>query len=250
MPTPRVASRAYAAESRGLSRRMPGGRLGRTGPSPGGKPEVMTWLKALPILVLCVFFDAVRAFFNLFWFFGPQLVASGTNMWVSGILGGGAIARGAGAVAGAATGVISARYGYAVFIILGTILAIATAVLGFLVIALLLALFNPRIYGTTMGNKLLLLLGFGIGATPLIGGLPGMTGATVRMYYVQIKHDKAALKRWQTERERGEQDEHAAFALRVAGRRVELSQARQAARDEADAANDNNVIPETARRTA
>ena len=35
-----------------------------------GRQKVMTWGRAAPVLVLCVIFDALRAFFSMFWFLG------------------------------------------------------------------------------------------------------------------------------------------------------------------------------------
>ena len=74
----------------------------------------------MPVLVLCVIFDALRAFFSMFWFFGPALAALYCTSKVSGAIGetAGGLFCGTGAA-------VAGFYGFVPAAIFGTVMAMA-----------------------------------------------------------------------------------------------------------------------------
>jgi hypothetical protein len=53
-------------------------------PPKSNPPPVMTWGKASLVLLLAVFFDIARAFFQFFWLFGPALAGAICAYWTGG----------------------------------------------------------------------------------------------------------------------------------------------------------------------
>lgn len=160
----------------------------RRSPEPA-PPPVMTWGKASPILVVCGIFDVLRFAFNQFWLFGPLLVATGVGLVVDSYIGW----SWAAGVVGAGVGLAAGFFGIGVFIILGTILAFCTALLGWGTIVLLLILMNPRIFSVNASSILWSFCGLVVSALPLIGSVPALSFTMWRLYHHQIAHDKKAL---------------------------------------------------------
>jgi hypothetical protein len=157
-------------------------------------PKVMTWAKALPVLVVCVIFDAVRLMFESFWFFGPALAGLYCTAKVSGVVGTtvGAFVCGAGATA-------VGYFGAPAIAAFGVVMAMAVGLLGWLTVGLITIITNARIFKENAGNALWFVASLLISEIPIIGSLPGLTGATVKMYSTQIKKDKENLKKYEKE---------------------------------------------------
>ncbi len=156
----------------------------------------MTWGKAAPVLAISAIFDALGFLFGMFWLFGPALAAAyctavaGETLatWTFGLLG----TKTAAAVctAGAAT---AGSFLSEPLIIFGTVMAMATELFGWLTIGLILMMTNARIFKEHQSHSLLFVSSLGLSEIPLIGSLPALTGATIKMYHAQIKKDKEIL---------------------------------------------------------
>jgi len=160
------------------------------------KPRVMTWMKALPVLSICLIFDAVRFLFEQFWFFGPALAVvyctNKTGEWAGSLWG-------LTAAACTAAGGVVGYFGVAALTAFGVVMAIAVGLFGWLTVGLILIIFNGRIFKENEGHTLWFIFSLLISETPIIGSLPGLTGITIKMYHTQIKKDKHAIKKYKEE---------------------------------------------------
>ena len=165
-------------------------------------PEVMTWMRAAPILAVGFVFDAVRFLFQQFWFFGPALAAAyctasagaTVSKWTLGLLG----TKTAGAACSAVVGT-AGFFGEPVLMAFGFIMALAVGLMGWLTVGLLLIRTNGRIFKEHAGHSLWLLASLSISEIPIIGSIPALTITMVKIYRVQIKADKEALKKYEKE---------------------------------------------------
>ncbi|MCX6787025.1 MAG: hypothetical protein NTY93_00665 [Candidatus Kaiserbacteria bacterium] len=157
-------------------------------------PPVMTWMKALPVLIVAGIFDLVRIFFEQFWFFGPAVAALYCTTKVSGVVGmtvGSLLCgAGAGAVGYIGSGAIEA---------FGVVMAMAIGLFGWMTVGLILIMTNGRIFEENAGHSLWFAASLLISETPIIGTIPGLTGVTVKMYMTQIKKDKENLAKYEKE---------------------------------------------------
>ncbi len=152
-------------------------------------PEVMTWGRAMPVLVVAGIFDLTRLFFVLFWFFGPALAAvycaSTASEWVGSLWGLTAAACGVGAAAaGAAVSAFTIPF--------GTVMAMAVGLFGWLTIGIWLMRTNARIFKENalwFGASLL------ISEVPIIGSIPALSITVWKMYKTQIRIEKVAFKK-------------------------------------------------------
>ncbi|MFZ2500752.1 MAG: hypothetical protein WAW90_02060 [Minisyncoccia bacterium] len=188
-------------------------------------PETMTWKKAMPILMVAGVFDAIRAFFEQSWFFGPaiagavcyaKLTASAAatgqvSAWLKSLqeL---AAAFGCGAAA-TALGVA----GSATFIGFGVFMADAIGLIAFLVLGVWILRSNQRLIAANATAVLWFSGGFAVAEIPLIGTLPAFTVVLWRLYRTQIKMEGEALKVW----------EKAHAAKKLAARRQQAAQIMQ-----------------------
>lgn len=178
-----------------------------------GPPPVMTWKRASLVLTVAVIFDLLRAFFNMFWFFGPALVAIYCTYvasgWVGSLWG---LTAGACTAISIKTGVIAA----AVTIPFGTVMADATALFGYLTVGMLVLWTNMRIL-KTVGSAVLKFSGSaGASAIPIIGALPFFTFTLWRLYRNQIQIEKAAYKKWEGETAAAQQQQRNEQAIQIA----------------------------------
>ncbi|MFA5996303.1 MAG: hypothetical protein WC790_01085 [Candidatus Paceibacterota bacterium] len=159
-------------------------------------PEAMTWSKAAPMIVVAGVFDLVRIFFEMFWFFGPALVAVYCSMsvgdWVGSLWG---LTEAACTTAAG----IAGFYGAAITIPFGTTMAMATGLFGYLTLGLWILMKNPRIFIANASGSLWLAGSFGVSVVPLIGAIPAFSLVLWRLYRTQIHVEKAALKKWEKE---------------------------------------------------
>ena len=165
-------------------------------PQKNSKPPIgrMTWGRAVPVLVICVIFDAVRMFFEMFWFFGPALAGAICTVKVSGAIGttAGGLVCGAGA---AAVG----YFGSPALITFGIIMAMTIGLVGWATVTLILAVTNPKIWASNIWGWAWSLFALGISEAPLLGTIPMLTITHWRLYIGQIRKDGAALKQYQKE---------------------------------------------------
>ena len=207
-----------------------------------GEPPVMTWRKATPKLIVCVTFDLLRLIFSFFWLFGPVLLTAAIAGvlseymwgWLAGFFAG---------LAGLAVGIA----GSAVFIVLGTILAMMVGLLGWLTIVLWLVMSNPRIFHTTLAQKLWVFLGWGVSELPLFGALPMMTVTVWRMHRRQIHTDRKKHADWVTKKAAAER-QIAAEARQIQAMRRSMEQAAQAHQQAQTEMFENMLTPEALER--
>lgn len=159
-------------------------------------PKTMTWAKASPVLVVCVIFDALRIFFEQFWFFGPALAAVACTNIVSGWVGS---LWGLTAAACAAAGGVLGYFGAAPIEAFGVIMAMAVGLMGWLAIGLMLIVSNARIFEENAGHALWFAGSLLISEVPIVGTIPALTIIVWRMYRTQIKKEAAALQKYESE---------------------------------------------------
>ncbi len=157
-------------------------------------PPVMTWPKAMPILVVAAIFDLVRIFFEFFWFFGPALTAAYCTVKVSGAIG----TTAGGWLCGAAA-TVAAAAGFAVIEVFGTVMAMAVGLLGWMAVGIFLIRSNPRIFKENANAFLMFAGSLLISEIPIIGTIPAPTIVLWRLYRMQIYKDKKALQKYEEE---------------------------------------------------
>lgn len=206
-------------------------------------PKVMTWGKAALVLALAVIFDALRIFFNFFWFFGPAFAAmyctAKAGAVVGMTIGGFFCGVGAGAVG---------FFGFGPLAAFGAVMAMSVGLAGWMTVGFLLIATNARIFKENPTNTLIFVSSLGIAEIPFIGALPSITFATWKMYHSQIAQEKAALAQYEKERAAEQARERNQQAAALMQARVA-----QVAHAEQQAANDTQYaeeIPEEVRKAA
>lgn len=186
----------------------------------------MTWAKASPVLAVCVAFDALRMFFEQFWFFGPALAAAACTGVVSSVVG---KLGGLTAAACTAGGGVLGYFGAGPIEAFGVIMAMAVGLMGWLAIGLMLIVSNARIFEENAGHALWFAGSLLVSEVPIVGTIPALTIVVWRMYHVQIKKETAALQKYESEQaaaiaaERDEQQRQAAKLIQARG--TQLAQA-------------------------
>ncbi|MFZ2167766.1 MAG: hypothetical protein WAV50_02755 [Minisyncoccia bacterium] len=237
----------------------------------------MTWAKAVPVLVLALVFDALRLFFEMFWFFGPAIAAlyctDAASSWVGSLWG---------LTAAACTTVAALAGAYAspATTAFGVVMAIAVGLIGWMTLGLILIMTNARMFKENAGNTLWFVGSLLVSETPLLGAVPALTGSLARLYSVQIKKEKAVFRAYQKEeadRQVKERQEQAARATQARNAQIAEAQnqeisdytqyAEEPANDEqydqvqgdtrkpayeinAEAANDDSYIPQDNQKSA
>ena len=156
-------------------------------------PKVMTWPKASWVVIIALLFDALRAFFSMFWLFGPAMVAGYCMKEVGGVMVVGKLLA-TGCVALSAAAGVAANGALIAF---GTVMAMAIGLVGWLLVGWAIVGTNARIFTEHPGHSLWMAGSLLVSEVPLIDVLPTLTLTTVKMYRTQIKHDAAALKKYQ-----------------------------------------------------
>lgn len=202
-------------------------------------PPVMTWSKASPVLVVALIFDGLRILFDMFWFFGPAMVAIYCTIKVNGILTtvtfGLLGAKTAGAVC--TTGAIAAGIaGAAAITTFGIIMAMAIGFLGWLTVGFIIMSTNSRIFKDSPGHALWFVGSLIVSEIPIVDAFPALITATTKIYSAQIKNDKEKLRKY-VEQEGADQSQtrNEQAAQLIQARQVQAMQAEQqeAANDEA-----------------
>lgn len=178
-------------------------------------PEVMTWGDAKVVFAIAIVFDLLRAFFNMFWFFGPALFAvyctQVAEKWVSSLAGltGATCGLGA-AVAGAAISSITIPF--------GVVMAMAFGLLGFLALFVVILTSNPRLFKSNVTAGAWFGASFLGSELPLIDALPMFTVTLWRLYKTQIRVEEEAYKAWekeQTDAQRQEREQQTAQLMQT-----------------------------------
>lgn len=162
--------------------------------SSGPPPKVMTWKEASPALIAAGLCDALRAFFNLFWFFGPAIAAfyctTAASEWIGEAWG---LTKAVCAMAATAGGV----YFSPVIASFGVVMADAVAFMGFLALVFWILIANSRMIKTVTTAYRQISASFLIGALPIIGAFPTFAPTVWKLYRRQIKLERAAYKKWE-----------------------------------------------------
>lgn len=175
----------------------------------------MTWAGAIPVLAIAGLFDAVRMFFEQFWFFGPAAIGAYCTNKASGYVG---MLWGL-TPAACGTGATALGYfGSPVFTTIGFVMAFAVGLLGWLTVGALLMATNSRIFKE---NGLWFAASLLISEIPIIGTIPALSVMVWRMYRTQIKKEAAVLKKYKKEQAAAQAEDRAA-------RLAEFSAQRQA----------------------
>lgn len=200
-------------------------------------PKTMTWAKASPILAVCALFDALRIFFEQFWFFGPALAVGICTVIVNGVVETvtfGLLGAGTAAAACTAGGGVLGYFGAGPIEAFGVIMAMAVGLMGWLAVGLLLIFFNARIFEENAGHALWFAGSLLVSEVPIVGTIPALTVIVWRMYRVQIKKEAEALQKYEREQaaalaaERAEQQRQAVALMQArALQQAQLEQAEQ-----------------------
>lgn len=187
-------------------------------------PKTMTWTKASPVLAVCVVFDALRIFFEQFWFFGPVLAVGICTVIAEGVVKTvtfGLLGTKTAAVTCTAAGGLLGYFGAAPIEAFGVIMAMAVGLMGWLAIGLMLIMTNSRIFEENAGHALWFAVSLLISEVPIVGTIPALTIIVWRMYHVQIKKEAAAWRQYESEQatalveEREEQQRQAAELMQA-----------------------------------
>ena len=150
-------------------------------------PKVMTWPKAIPVIVVAGISDVLRFMFTWLVFFGPALA----GMYCT-------IKTGSAAVgtACAAVGGVASFFGVGFIEPFGIVMAMATGLAGWLITGTWLLTANTRIFKENalwFGTSLL------VSEVPFINSLPVLSGIVWKMYRTQIRVEKVAYAKWKKE---------------------------------------------------
>lgn len=164
-------------------------------------PEVMTRSKAMIVLVPAGIFDVARAFFEMFWFFGPALAWTLCTTGVNSVIGTTVANAGGQAVAGlcGAAAMVGGAAAAAPLEAFGVMMSMAVGFAGFLALGLLITIVNRRLFRAQATGLAWFIGSFAVSEIPFIGTIPAFTIAIYRLYRTQIRVEKAALKKWQEE---------------------------------------------------
>jgi len=208
-------------------------------------PEVMTWSRATPVLVLCVIFDAFRFMFVMFWFFGPAMAALFCTIGVNeypgtsvSVVTGKVVA--VACVGGAATfGAIGMPW----IEMFGVVMAMAVGLIGWLTIFLIQLLNNAGIFKENFAMIIRFAIGLLLSEIPIINALPSLTIINITMFHIQIKKGKEELQKWEEENADAQAQER---KQQINAVQTRIAQ-QQAANDET---YNNEEIPEEVREAA
>lgn len=215
----------------------------------------MTWAKATPTLILALVFDALRLFFELFWFFGPAIAALYCADTASGWVGS---LWGLTAAACTTIAAVAGAYASPATTAFGVVMAIAVGLIGWMTLGLLLIMTNARMFKENAGSALWFVGSLLVSEAPLLGAVPALTGSLARLYSVQIKKEKVAFLAYQEEEaayQQKERQQQAARATQVRNERIAQTQGQEVsdyAQYDEEPANDEQyaTVPGDTRKPA
>ena len=148
-------------------------------------PQVMTWSRAAPALLIGALFDALRYLFLFFWFFGPAIIGLYCSTQAGGVaVIGGLLTKGC--VAGAAA---LGAGGFAIAAAFGTVMAIAVGFLGWLTVTFIIFATDRRAFGENPFAILWLFEGLGASVFVMAWGI----------YQTQIRKERERRKNYEQE---------------------------------------------------
>lgn len=210
-------------------------------------PDAMTWIKASPVIAICLVSDALGLFFAMFWLFGPALAAAYCTEKVSDVAIIGGLLEGACVVAAAKAGVALS----VPLTIFGNIMDMAVGLFGWLTVGLILIITNARIFKENAGHALWFVVSLLISEVPIVGTVPALTITMWRLYHTQIKKDKEAVKQYESERIDALQEERQQQAAELMQMQaIQLKQSEVMAAEEIEAEKRSEEIPEEMREAA
>ncbi|MFA5744650.1 MAG: hypothetical protein WC887_00285 [Candidatus Paceibacterota bacterium] len=206
----------------------------------------MTWPKASPVLIIAGIFDLLRIMFEQFWFFGPAIAATYCTAKVSGMVG----TTIGSTICGAGASVIG-TVGSPAIIAFGVVMAMAVGLFGWMTIGLVLIMTNSRIFKENEGQILWFVGSLLLSETPIIGTIPGLTGATIKMYHTQIKKDNENVAKYNKEQaaQQVQEQNQRNAELMQEQYSAQLEQAEQEEENENEETNEGE-IPENVRSAA
>lgn len=151
-------------------------------------PEVMTWMRAVPVLAVSVVFDVLRFLCGMLWFFGPVLAIAWCTDKASAVVGtaiGGSFCTAAGAAAGIAVSPVLGAF--------GVVAAAAVGLFGWMTVGLIIICTNAHIIKEHAGHSLWFVSSLLVSEIPLIGSVPALTVTVAKLYRTQIRNDAEVL---------------------------------------------------------
>ncbi len=196
-------------------------------------PETMTWPRAIPIIVVAIILDLLRALFEMLWFFGPAIAALACTGLVNGALGTSIAATAGKVVAASCTSAaaVAGFFGIETTETIGVIMADAVGFVGFLILLFWIVKANPRLL--KVGATSWLSGGLGISVIPFIGTFPIFSVLLFKLYQRQIQVETATLKSWEQERAAEQIQEREQRAMQL----MQLHEAQLAQIETQEAAN-------------
>lgn len=159
-------------------------RTARTSPP----PSVMTWKKAMPVLLIAGIFDLLRLFFEFLAVTAPVVGAALCSYFVSSE---NAVAT---FIGNASCAVLATAGGIAAAPVLetfGIVMGMAIGLMGWLAVGLILLTKNRRIFAE---NLVWFMGALVVSEIPIVGSVPAITLILWKMYRNQIKTEQAASK--------------------------------------------------------
>jgi len=215
-------------------------------PPPNAQPpEVMTWQKAIPVLIVAGIFDVARIFFEFFWFLGPALGAAlctaTTAETVSKVTLGIAGVKTAALVCSLATGALGV-WAAPALTMFGVVMSMAFGFAGFMILGLLMMRNMPRMLKANTTGAIWLMGSFVMSEIPFLGALPAFTLTLFKLYRTQIKVEKAAFKKFKTSQQTTQLQEQQQQLLQMQQQATaELQVQEEAEAAEAQAARDTRT---------
>ncbi len=172
----------------------------RNKPSP--EPPVMTRREEVPVIAAAILLDAIRIFFEFFWFFGPALAAIYCTVKATNIVTTISIGLLGAKTAGVICSTIALAAGTAAIEVtaaISVVMSDASGLAAFLILGLWVVWTNKRIFKTAATAPLWFAGAFLLSELPFIGALPSFTFVLWRLYGAQIKAETAAHQKWEQE---------------------------------------------------
>ena len=183
-------------------------------------PEVMTWAKAMPILVISAIFDVLRLFSANIWFFGPAFATLYCTAKASGAIG----TTAAGFLCSTVAGGIG-YVGSPAFATFGIMLAMVVGFFGWLTATFAILATDRRVLGENPFAVLWLFEGLGASILVMVWGV----------YRTQIKKEQEILKKYTAENastQIQERQQRAAEFMQAQGAQANQAQQQEAMQEE------------------
>lgn len=161
----------------------------------------MTWGNALPVLIVAGIFDLARAFFTMFWFFGPALAAIACTAGANSYLGTSIGTAAGNVVAGVCTAAagVAGFFGAVPIEMFGMMMSMAFGLAGFIVLGLLLMRNMERMLVANATGIIWMMGSLALSEVPFVGAIPNFTLTLIKLYRTQIRFEKEVYATFVTE---------------------------------------------------